>query len=1105
MRLKTIASHLWHRLTEPHPSVGDPEARLQARWLASLLVTSVPLGLLITAAPGLVRRDAGVLRDEDFRIFAGSLILWIVAYALSRTARYELGGLLAISLASVVIFATAIIDFQIHKVNYVLMPILFGSVVLSYRVMMIYIAINLVGILGLVHFNPNLTLAGSLLEPVSFVGMGALLAMFLTQQRTQMAEYRRATLAESAARYRSLFEDSPIGVWVEDFSKVKTYLDGLRASGVASLARYFEAHPEAVRHCAELVEVVEVNRAAVDVAGATEKDDLLKGLAGTIDAEAIAGFADELIGIANGKTRVEVETVTRSASGQRRFIAVTRQVVPGYEDTLGRCLVSTIDVTEQKLAERALRESEQRYRVLFESTGTAICVVGDDSVIRLCNKNLESLVGLPQDAIVGKMRWSDFVAPGDLARMKRYHAQRSAGSGAPPTEYEFTLITNQGELRDIYLQLELVRETEERIVSLVDVTPLKRAQQKIQQSEARLRAIVEGTEAMLINVSSRGRIVHVNEATALKLGHPVDALIGRLYLRLVHPEDRARVNRVYREQFLRGTSSTASEFRVLTADGGVRWLNLVAHPIFRDGRIVELAGFALDVTERKQVEEQLAFQSMLLDQIQDLVTATDLEGRITYVNQAECQMFGMPADEIIGQSVEIYGEDPERGAVQRGIIDSTLAEGRWRGEVVNFTSDGREIILDCRTNLICGERSDPVGILGISTDITERKEMERQLVRHERLAAVGQLAAGIAHDFRNLLSTIILYAEMDLRRSDLPHDLARHLRIISQESHTASDLVQQILDFSSNAMLNPRPVDLEAHTERVLATLRRTIPESIDMTLETEAGDYTLVADPARIQQALTNLVLNARDAMPNGGEMRFALTRLDVGPGERSPVPEAVSGSWVCLSVSDTGSGMTEEVQAHLFEPFFTTKETGKGTGLGLAQVFGIVRQHEGYIDVETAPDQGTTFRIYLPIQDAETEAQAVDTSAQIPVGRGERVLLVEDESGVRDAVKQALESLGYRVITARHGREALSICRSSSRSVDVVVTDLVMPEMGGKQLFAALQEIAPDLPVLAMTGYALEGEDLNALIDAGFVDVVFKPLDIEKLVQTIHRVLDA
>jgi len=407
-------------------------------------------------------------------------------------------------------------------------------------------------------------------------------------------------------------------------------------------------------------------------------------------------------------------------------------------------------------------------------------------------------------------------------------------------------------------------------------------------------------------------------------------------------------------------------------------------------------------------------------------------------------------------------------------------------------------------------------------DITKRKHLEEQLQRQERLAAVGQLAAGIAHDFRNLLTTIILYAQMGQRKPDLPPGLPQSLETIINESKKAAGLVQQILDFSSRAMIRRRPLNLTAFARNVLDVLQRTIPENIQLSLDVHGAEpeeyaaaFTVEADAGRMQQVLTNLALNARDAMlpQGGGELRIGIERVEVMSGETPPGLEMLAGTphraWVCLSVSDTGTGMTEEVQEHLFEPFFTTKDVDKGTGLGLAQVYGIVRQHEGIIDVETEVGKGTTFRICIPAYEGEESGEPEPEEPHaVPRGRGETIMLVEDEEELRSAGRDVLESLGYRVLVAANGNEALALWQTPRwqprREVDLVITDLVMPEVSGKELVRELRKTEHNLKALAITGYTLKEDDFKALEDAGFADVVRKPFHVEAIAQTIRRVLE-
>jgi signal transduction histidine kinase/CheY-like chemotaxis protein len=399
------------------------------------------------------------------------------------------------------------------------------------------------------------------------------------------------------------------------------------------------------------------------------------------------------------------------------------------------------------------------------------------------------------------------------------------------------------------------------------------------------------------------------------------------------------------------------------------------------------------------------------------------------------------------------------------------------------------------------------------SDITHRKEMQSRLRRQERLAAVGQLSAGIAHDFRNLLTTVVLYANMDRRNPDVPDSVKQHLMFIIEEMRKASTLVQQILDFSSNAMLEPRPADLKALVRGVLDDLRPTLAEDVHLSLDVAdgaTGAYTVMADSERIEQALTNLIHNAQDAMPEGGEIHCGLSRDTYHKSSRF---EGSPRTWIRLTVSDTGIGMTEALQTHLFEPFFTTKDIDKGRGLGLAQVFGIVRQHAGFIDVESEPGIGTTFTLYFPPYSSEDEAEEVADPTYDTLDSSKTILLVEDDNILRSTVKQALEKLDYRVIAARNGREALALCQvprwselaSSLRAsrVDVVVTDLALPEMSGEDLIRELRAQRPKLIAIAITERPTGQEERLALEQAGFAVIITKPFNPDSLAQAVERLL--
>jgi len=389
--------------------------------------------------------------------------------------------------------------------------------------------------------------------------------------------------------------------------------------------------------------------------------------------------------------------------------------------------------------------------------------------------------------------------------------------------------------------------------------------------------------------------------------------------------------------------------------------------------------------------------------------------------------------------------------------------------------------------------------------LEELKASQEQAIQRERLAAVGHLAAGIAHDFNNILTGIIGHAELLRLQPNVVGTSGEHSAgVIIQQSERAAHLVRQILDFSRKSIRQPRLMDLNAFLAETVAFLKRIIPENIQLLLEVEPDEYKVNADPNQLQQLLANLVVNARDAMPGGGRLIVSLGAVELEPADPMPLPELTPGSWVVLNVSDTGSGISAEAMPHIFEPFFTTKEPGRGTGLGLAQVYGIVMQHSGYIEVDSRPNQGATFTVYLPRSFTRLPPPISDVQPPLPKGHGETILLIEDEAAVLDVIQRLLETLNYNVLVAPDGQVGLALYHDRKDDISLVMTDMIMPELEAADMFEALQVENPAVKILLMTGYPL-GEETERLMARGLTAWVKKPLNLNRLAQVISRTLEA
>jgi signal transduction histidine kinase/ActR/RegA family two-component response regulator len=385
--------------------------------------------------------------------------------------------------------------------------------------------------------------------------------------------------------------------------------------------------------------------------------------------------------------------------------------------------------------------------------------------------------------------------------------------------------------------------------------------------------------------------------------------------------------------------------------------------------------------------------------------------------------------------------------------------------------------------------------------LAELRETQEQMMHQERLAAVGQLSAGIAHDFNNILASIVLYTQMSLGTSELSPTIRKRLEVIAREADHGADLVQQMLDFGRQAVLRREDLDLEPLLGKAVALLERTLPENVRIDLASEPGETIIYADPARVQQAIVNLASNARDAMPGGGELHIALARVEGGEIDCVDCGRVVGGVWVQVTVRDTGTGIPAEALPHIFEPFFTTRAP-LGHGLGLAQVYGIVKQHEGHIEVETEVGRGTTFRLYWPaLPVAGPEAQ-VRIQADAAPGEGQTILVVEDNAAMRTALVDVMDMLGYRVLEAANGREALAVCEEHIDNISLVLSDWVMPLMGGLALVRELEERDMAVKVLMLTGHPLDYETSWAL-PKSVVGWVLKPPSLEQLTEAVAQAL--
>ena len=761
---------------------------------------------------------------------------------------------------------------------------------------------------------------------------------------------------------------------------------------------------------------------------------------------------------------------------------------------------------EHELAEEVLRESEGQLKEAqrIAHIGSSMWDLATDTTV--WSDEIYRITG--RDPRRPPPRHSERVSlytPESWARLESA-VQRTLATGEPYA-LELEVVRPDGTRRQTYARGMPLRDADGRIVllqgTLQDITERKQAEESLRASEERFRTIFENAGIGIALVDMQGRFIKSNPSLQRWLGYSEEELGRMTFTDYTHPEDRNLVWGLFDELTTGKNHTYAIEKRYLKKDGEVVW-GLLTVSIVRDkhGLSEYAVGMVQDITERKRAEEALVRLRQVVDASGEVVFMTNREGIITFVNPEFTSLYGYSAEDVIGKATPAILERSEGGVAEgKGFWQDVLSDKRVQGEVVNYTKDGRRVIVDRYAMAILDHRGDAVGFVSIKRDITARKQLEQQFLQAQKMEAVGRLAGGVAHDFNNLLGIITGYTDLILEDPSVTGRSRQRVEEIKRAATRAVEVTRQLLAFSRKQVLETRPLDLNAAVRDTTKMLGHLIGEDIELVTVFAPDLGSVEVDPTGIDQVLVNLTVNARDAMPHGGKLKIETANVvldDTYAAQHISVP---AGSYVALKVSDTGTGMDPETCKHIFEPFFTTKEPGRGTGLGLSTVYGIVQQSGGYISVYSELGCGTIFTIYLPrVEVAVPAAQAGSVQA---VARGsETVLLVEDDEGLRKLGLELLHDLGYNVLPAGNAVEAIAASAAHTGPLHILMTDIVMPGMNGQKLAEVLIKRRPGLRVLFVSGYT--DSVVSKQISHAGAAFLQKPLARRTLAEKLRELLD-
>jgi two-component system, cell cycle sensor histidine kinase and response regulator CckA len=771
--------------------------------------------------------------------------------------------------------------------------------------------------------------------------------------------------------------------------------------------------------------------------------------------------------------------------------------------------VHQIELEMQKDELRAAQDREEelknKYLDLYDFAPVGYLTIDESGIITEANLTGSELLGMAKPRVIGK-HFHTFVAHTDQDTYY-FHRRRLIDDGAIQA-CEITVLREDGSQFRVSLQSLPLHDPGGQYVGcrtiLSDVTEREQAENALRASEEKYRATFNNAAVGIDLVDREGRFLEANETLSEFLGYTREELRNLTIFDVTHPEDAKQTKEAY-EALVGGSVATYGlEKRYLRKDGAVVWADTSVSAIrSADGQYRLTVGVIADITNRKKSQELGRRLATAVEQVAETIVITDTKGTILYVNPAFERTTGYSRGEAIGNNPRMLKSGQHDSRFYKHLWETITRGEVWSGHFITRKKDGSLFEEEATISPIKDDQGKIVNYVAVKRDVTKEVSLQRQLLQAQKMEAVGTLAGGIAHDFNNLLQVTLGYSELLLQeKSEADPEYADLLKIF-RAAKNGAELVRSLLTFSRRVEPKFIPLSLNRQITEVEKLLRRTIPRMIDIQMNL-AGDLSETnADPTQVEQILMNLAINASDAMPNGGSLTISTKNAILDEEYCSSHAGANPGKYVLLTIADTGHGMDEATIQHIFEPFYTTKEIGRGTGLGLAMVYGIVSQHGGQIDCLSELGKGTQFEIYLPAVSAEFEPEA-ELSEELPAFGTETILLVDDEDLVRELGERILTRNGYTVLTASDGEEGLAVYVREKDHVDLIVLDLIMPTVGGKDCLRKILKINPHAKILVASGYCA-GYSTKETLELGARGFVGKPFRSKDLLRQVRKVLDA